>query len=402
MLTNVHLALPQTYCCFRSLKISTKSLSMEKFSAFRDPGTGIQPFLLPVAASDNCGPFTTLLLPIRGTVLILRTILIVAIFLLYCGLHYGLCTLLTPIPLLRRSLSRLATRLMARLALYVLGFVWIREEIVARRRGKPHEIPWCPQAGDIIVSNWSSWVDVLWMAYRFDPMFVMPVLEEPKSSITNLDSPPVSYRPGRSRHSGVPSPSSLQTTTSCSAVKGFYQLSLFSMIWATGHTPDRLSSNSISQLKELRQSAERPIVVFPECTTSNGRGLLRFVDVFEGARVPTRQFKVFIMCIRYDPPTPRRSSPSHPIASPSLNPLRHLFMLSASLSLQPMSIRMLPPSESPSSALFLASEVAVDSTTDSLSEVCVLLMARIGKMKRVRFGWEDKVTFLEFYWSRRR
>ncbi|KAI6130559.1 hypothetical protein EDD16DRAFT_1470768 [Pisolithus croceorrhizus] len=374
---------------------------MEKFSAFRDPGTGMQPFLLPVAPSDD-GPFATLLLPVRGTVLILRTFMIFAIFLLYCGLRYGLSTLLAPIPPLRHSLSRLATRLMARLALYISGFMWIQEEIVTKKRGKLRDMPWRPRAGDIIVSNWSSWVDVLWMVYRFDPIFVMPVLEEPKLSAVNPDSSPISYRPGRSRGSGVPSPSSLQTTTSRSAVKGFRQMSLFSMIWATGRTPDRLSFNSISQLKELRQSAERPVVVFPECTTSNGRGLLRFVDVFEGARVPTKQFEVFIMCIRYDPPTPQRPSPSHPIESPSLNPLPHLFTLLSSLSPQPMSIRMLPPSESPSSDLFLASEVGVDPTVDSLSEVCAILMARIGKMKRVRLGWEDKVAFLDLYWRRRK
>lgn len=374
---------------------------MEKFSAFRDPGTGIQPFLLPVALSDS-SLLATLLLPVRGAVLILRTFILVTIFLFYCGLRYGLCTLLVPIPLLRHSLLHLATRLMARSALYILGFVEIQEEIVTKKRGKLHELPWRPRAGDIIVSNWSSWVDVLWLAYRFDPIFVMPVFEEPKLSTVNVDPSPASYRPGRSKGSGVPSPSRLQATTSRSAVKGFRQMSLFSMIWATGHTPDRLTSNSVSQLKKLRQSAERPVVVFPECTTSNGRGLLRFADVFEGARVPTKELQVFIMCIRYDPPTPQRPSPSHPIASPSLNPLPHLFTLLSPLSLQPMSVRMLPPSESPSSDLFLASEVAVDLTMDSLSEVCAVLMARIGKMKGVRFGWEDKVAFLDFYWRRRK
>lgn len=370
---------------------------MEKFSAFRDPGTGIQPFLLPVSPSDN-GSSATLLLPIRGAALILRTFLIAAIFLLYCGLHYGLCTLLVPIPLLRRSLSRLATRLAARLALYVLGFMQIQEEIVAKKR-KLHEIPRCPQAGDIIVSNWSSWIDLLWMVHRFDPIFVMPVFEERNSSVVNSDSSPITYRPGRSKDSGVPSPSSLQTITSRSAVRGFRRVSLFSMIQTTGHTPDRLTFNTVSQLKELKQSAERPVVVFPECTTSNGRGLLRFVDVFEGTHLPTKQFKVFIMCIRYDPPTPRRPSPSHPIPSYSLNPLRHLFTLLTSLSSQPMSVCMLPPSESPSSDLFMASEVA---PVDSLSEACAVLVERIGKMRRVRFGWEDKATFLDFYWSRRR
>jgi hypothetical protein len=51
-------------------------------------------------------------------------------------------------------------------------------------------------------------------------------------------------------------------------------------------------------LEEIRQAADRPIVVFPECTTSNGRGMLRFADVFKDYSVPVKRFKVFIMCVR--------------------------------------------------------------------------------------------------------
>jgi hypothetical protein len=28
------------------------------------------------------------------------------------------------------------------------------------------ESRWNPQAGDLIVSNWSSWIEVLWLAYK--------------------------------------------------------------------------------------------------------------------------------------------------------------------------------------------------------------------------------------------
>lgn len=67
-----------------------------------------------------------------------------------------------------------------------------------------------------------------------------------------------------------------------------------------------------------------------------------------------------------------------------------------------MSVRMLPLSESPSSQLFMVSEVISESAVDTLSQVCATLMARMGKMKQVHFGWEDKVAFLDVYRSRRR
>lgn len=78
------------------------------------------------------------------------------------------------------------------------------------------------------------------------------------------------------------------------------------MLRATGHVPPFYDGTPISgtevpkgkSLDEIRNGANRPIVVFPECTTSNGRGLLRFADVFLGQAVPTRQYKVFIMCVR--------------------------------------------------------------------------------------------------------
>jgi len=53
-------------------------------------------------------------------------------------------------------------------------------------------------------------------------------------------------------------------------------------------------------LEAVRIRARGPIVVFPECTTSNGRGLLRFADVFENERnIPVKGYKIFLMCIRW-------------------------------------------------------------------------------------------------------
>ena len=76
-------------------------------------------------------------------------------------------------------------------------------------------------------------------------------------------------------------------------------MSLLAMIRATGSIPlDPSSCKDYASLEEIRSKADRPIVVLPECTTSNGRGLLRVADVFKGVNVPVKGFNVFVMCVR--------------------------------------------------------------------------------------------------------
>ena len=80
---------------------------------------------------------------------------------------------------------------------------------------------------------------------------------------------------------------------------GFRRVSLFGMLAATGHVPGEYAEEAeFSSFEAIRMKADRPVVVFPECTTSNGRGLLRFADVFAGIDVPVTRFKVFVMCVR--------------------------------------------------------------------------------------------------------
>jgi hypothetical protein len=68
-----------------------------------------------------------------------------------------------------------------------------------------------------------------------------------------------------------------------------------------------------------------------------------------------------------------------------------------------VSIRLLAPSDSPSSQLFVASEVITEFVgKDQLAEICAVLVAQIGKMKRTGMGWEDKMSFLDFYRDKRK
>ena len=63
--------------------------------------------------------------------------------------------------------------------------------------------------------------------------------------------------------------------------------------------PDPVQGTKLVELDTfVQQNANRVTVVFPECTTSNGRGLLRFADLFTGIEVPVSTFRVYIMCVR--------------------------------------------------------------------------------------------------------
>ncbi|GLB33708.1 hypothetical protein LshimejAT787_0105920 [Lyophyllum shimeji] len=377
---------------------------MEKFSAYRDPGTGIQPFLTPVppTGTDLLAKVT---LPLRYVVGVARTTLVLALLLLYAALVPGLCIIFAPIPALYRAIVHILTALIARTALLVLGFFWIPAEQVSRkrRRGQNQTESWNPQAGDVIVSNWVSWVEVLWLAFRFNPIFVLPVSETVHTlPASSQSSSPISHTPGRRTGTGSANVQTFRKTTAPPiSILGFRRVSLPSMIRLTGQVPPYGHSPSDPPpvaLEELRKIADRPIVVFPECTTSNGRGLLRFAKVFR-QEVPVRRNNVFVMCVRYDPPTTMAPTLTLPIPSTSLNPLPHLFSLATSVSAPTISIRLLVPSESPSSQLFIVSEILTDfpDDDDQLAEVCATLIAQIGKMKRTGMGWEDKASFLDFY-----
>ena len=102
---------------------------------------------------------------------------------------------------------------------------------------------------------------------------------------------------------------------------------------------------------------------------------------------------------RYDPPMSFTPSISHSIPSNVLNPFPHLFTLATTLAPFTASIRLLAPSESPSSGAFLLSGILPNGSDggDLLTEASATLIAQAGKMKRISLGWEDKASFLEFY-----
>ncbi|KAK0230821.1 hypothetical protein IW262DRAFT_1340683 [Armillaria fumosa] len=380
---------------------------MEKYSAYRDPGTGIQPFLAPVAPPSPSGDvLAKIVLPIRYLIGTVRIILVLLVLGLYLILVEGICFIFKPVAPLHRILARLFTALLSRLALLSAGIFWIHVECIKRKRGRQNQIAdqWDPRPGDVIVSNWVSWIEILWLAFRFNPVFVLPVpASSALTSAPSKPSDPVSRTPGQRTGTGSANVSvSTRPPRERIPIIGFQRFSLLNVLRQCGNVPPYRVGQGLApqSFEAIRSTSDRPIVVFPECTTSNGRGLIRFCDVFN-QNIPVQGWQVFVMCVRYDTPTILSSTLSHSVPARSVNPLSQVFNAATSITPPSVSIRLLAPSESPSSPTFLASDVLIGSYNDQLSEACAVLIAQLGKMKRTGMGWEDKANFLEFYWGRR-
>lgn len=137
----------------------------------------------------------------------------------------------------------------------------------------------------------------------FNPIFVLPVYSasdfpEPSAQA----SAPVARTPGRRTGTGsaaISSPAA-RAPTARVPIAGFKEVSLFQILRATGRVPEAIQPGypGFKSLEDIRSNADRPVVVFPECTTSNGRGLLRFATLFKGVAIPVTKFKIFLMCVR--------------------------------------------------------------------------------------------------------
>ncbi|KAL8283756.1 hypothetical protein RQP46_005551 [Phenoliferia psychrophenolica] len=139
---------------------------MEKFSTWRDKATGIAPFMtpLPAATAPTPLPIRILLSPITHILGGVRTALVV----LLLGIHFLVVEVLLKICLVVPPVydisSRIVTAVLIRLVLLLLGFVRSQQNVAFE-----------PAHGDVLIANSSSSVDLLYLAFRHNPTFLLPV-----------------------------------------------------------------------------------------------------------------------------------------------------------------------------------------------------------------------------------
>ncbi|KAE9983725.1 hypothetical protein Vi05172_g10559 [Venturia inaequalis] len=341
---------------------------MEKYSQFRDRGSGIAPFF-PVSSQPS-----GLYLPFHAFLFVCRVPLLIAV-----GLTYLLVFSWLPV-------NSLIKKTVLWTMLGIPGIWWVDLQIDGVKRGslaKNQER--LPHPGTLIASSFTSPIDCLYLAAIFDPIF----------------------------------------TASYPSTRLVEQISLFSAIFRA-LTPPQIKPAPGAKLvllsKLIKDNPDSSIVVLPECTTSNGRGILPFSPSLLTAPPKT---KIFPLNLRYAPadittPVPGGylsflwglcSRPTHCIR---VRIADAVYNTSAGLTRQrtgkPSSYETnffddMQFGEALSSAETLVSDGdggALDADERKLLDRIGEDLARLGRVKRVGLGVKEKQEFVKVWMKTRK
>ena len=217
-----------------------------------------------------------------------------------------------------------------------------------------------PQPGSVIASSHTSPIDSLYLAAIFDPVFTASY---PNTRLVHRIS--------------------------------LSQAILRALWYPQDEPPSQAKLLDLQSL--LRQNPNRVVVVFPECTTTNGKGILPFSSSL--LTVPPGT-KIFPLSLRYTPadittPVPNSylgflwnllSKPTHCIRVRIAESVRNTTQSDDTAS----STDTLLGSEE-GDASRLAERKLLDKIADAL--------ARLGRVKRVGLGVKDKIDFIKA-WSK--
>ncbi|KAL4864830.1 hypothetical protein BDV12DRAFT_175581 [Aspergillus spectabilis] len=338
---------------------------MEKFSQFRDRGSGIAPFL--PAAKQPAPKYCPL--PIRAFLFAFRLPLLI-----FVSVSYFVVLQWLPIGALGKKAALWCI-------LGIPSIWWVDLQVDGVRKGSlSKQQSRLPGSGSIIAASFTSPIDALYLGAIFDPIFTAsyPTTREVEeisllSAILRAFSAPQLYPPRGTR------------TTSLAAL--------------------------------ARKYPGRPIVAFAECTTTNGRGTLPLSPSLANISADA---KIFPISLRYQPedlvtPLPGSylsffwsllSKPTHyirvRIAEPIVNSGR-----------QPSVSEKMKNSTYQTNFFDVLDEVSASKGGASSSEKVVDLspaektlldsvgesLARLGRGKRVGLGVGEKVEFVK-EWKR--
>ncbi|CAO3616975.1 unnamed protein product [Cunninghamella echinulata] len=345
---------------------------MEKFSRWRDPGTGIQPFLPPVPPRTESSFLLTLtniihyvVGPLQGIIKFIFIILLGLLYLIFVPI-FGL--VLVPLGPLQRVWKKAFTSIFLRLVLFFMGFFYIKTEAVTLRKGRNKasgKKSFNASSGDIIVTNWTSYIEVLYLGFRFNPIFTQIIPSKNKVRCISL----------------------WQAIRSCTKVPPI--------------TLEEANSNesNLYTLKELSEIAKSknwgPIIVFPEGTTSNGRALLKYASpIFNEFKPTDRDGRFHVMAFKYE----------YGYMPPSFTvgyQLFHLLFLCSQFS-NTLRIKYLPDDEAPcsTSGIVNANELSLVAGSDDLvGGLFIQSLGNISRLRKTNLDIKDKRDFLDYYYS---
>lgn len=342
---------------------------MEKYTQFRDKGTAIAPFLpVPTPATS---PLWT---PVHIALFLIRLPIVVALLILYF-------VALDWVPV-----GQFIKKCVLWLLLLVSGVWWVDLQVDTIKRGGLADQPkLIPQPGTIIASSFTSPLDALYLGATFSPIF----------------------------------------TRSYPGWRDVEPISLFRAIMLAFTPPALQPSNpdKLVSLKKLQEQFPRSILcVFPETTTTNGRGVLPFSPSLLTADSKT---KIFPVNVRYTPADITTPVPGNYIAWlwKLLSRTKHSMRVRVAMSVynNPLVSRPADPvAESLSHTGYdtnifenLNSRAAAADVGEGSSRLGVTEdeqavldrvgedLARMGRIKRVGLGVREKIEFVKL-WTKRR
>ncbi|RKO91943.1 hypothetical protein BDK51DRAFT_23060, partial [Blyttiomyces helicus] len=330
------------------------------------PGTGIQPFLPPKPLRSNESALRNLKTGFKNYVLgpplaAVKLVLIAALGVVAAVLNgLGVVLIFAPI---RRAWSVTINAVFFRTILFLFGFYWIDSSLSSTRKGWVVGVErraWhlvgaaSVRSGDIIVANHASYIDILYLAFRFSPTFLHI------------------SRNGRVR-----------------------PITMWDALTSVGDYPvldaaeDKLTL--IEAADRAREGSGGPVVVFPEGTSSNGRGLLKFFPVFSAIEPEALKGRLVILALKY---SYEEFCPSFTVG----NRLSHVFWLLCQFS-NDLQVKQLPPDEVTLSA------TARDAGSFNMEEGVVgsqigTLLGHMFRHRKTGMGAKDKQDFLDYYLER--
>lgn len=365
----------------------------EKFSKFRDPGTGIQVFLTPVAATSSTSASSTG--SIGGLTLVLTPVFV--LLGLIRALIGGICWALY---------LASGSALLLRVVLFTLGFVRLPVENVVsggNRRsvsGSKHTSSKAGRTlgkGDLVVSNHSSWIDLLIIAYLYPGIqFVVPIVadnvkteakrSEEAGAATSRRTP---KKNAMSANTRIVTPSASATSNEI-PVLGYTALNLTQTLAFVGGLPpctSQLPANTAvhENLETALRKANGAVAMFPEVVTSNNRALLSFHIL---PSTPPAINSTHVLTLKYTPASSTSTTSVYAVPGPTNTMTSHILrVMFLSNPVRGVGIRHAT----------LQSKEEVDG---GWGEAVAGLMSGMARLKRTSIGWEAKREFVQMVVAR--
>ncbi|KAI1310256.1 hypothetical protein EDD11_003841 [Mortierella claussenii] len=334
---------------------------MEKFS----PG-------FPPANADHSPVekvLTAVLMVIKPLTGIAKMIL-VGVVALGLVLFQTIGMILSPLVPLHRGYQRIVSTIFIRTILGLLGFFWIKHEIVTLKRGyDPVFTQIYPQT--LTVREVSFW-EALCLSGTYPELSPAEGVE----TLPLLDFVKAVHKKG------------------VGPVVIFPEVSIFGF-----------SIVVLQELIETRRDLVPSNSSSPQGTTTNNRAILKFVPIFKNCSVPETSIDISILALKYDY---HKFAPTFTVGLNNSYRLGHLFRTCAQL-YNTLSVRSLAPEESPSNANFSALD-GLSSTPsgaalgvidpveeDPLGGVVMNLMGRITRFRKLGLNVQDKADFLDYF-----